>query len=218
MATRPRQPRLSDRVLESKEVVMVRPLTRIAAGLVSVALFLSADVCVGQPLALQPVEDREGRFVISVPPTWRVEQSWKDLPALSALSPEPPEAPPDSVEVFVRDMSFPLSPEGCAQQVAIAMRMTIHEWTTLSEGSDSVGGLAAYSRAYTWRLKHGAERRSLQTCVPLGRRVFVIIGTTTNSPSHVAQNLPELVRIMGTFRPGSAAVPSAHELPGGGNR
>jgi hypothetical protein len=66
-------------------------------------------------------------------------------------------------------MSLPLSPQACAQQVAIAMRMTIHEWTTLSEGPDKIGGLAAYSRAYTWHHKDGAERRSLQTCVPLSR-------------------------------------------------
>jgi hypothetical protein len=205
-------------VLEGKGKVMVRPATLIAVGLVSAALFLSAGISVGQPAALQPVEDREGRFVISLPPTWRVEQSWTDLPALSAVSLEPSETPPDSVEVFVRDMSFPLSPQACAQQVAIAMRMTIHEWTTLSEGSDSIGGLAAYSRAYTWHRKRGAERRSLQTCVPLGRRVFVIIGTTMNSPSHVAQNLPELVRIMGTFRPGPAPAPSGLEPRAEDNR
>jgi hypothetical protein len=204
---------------ESKGNVMVRPAFLIAvAGLVSVDLFLSAGISLGQPSALQPVEDREGRFVISVPPTWRVEQSRRDLPALSARSFESPEAPPDSVEVFVRDMLFPLSPQACAQQVAIAMRMTIHEWTTLSEGPESIGGLPAYSRAYTWHLKDGAERRSLQTCVPLGRRVFVIIGTTMNNPSHVTLNLPELARIMGTFRPGLAPVPPGLEQMASGDR
>jgi hypothetical protein len=212
------QPRLSDAALKNKEAVTMRPATLIAvAGLVSVVLFLSAGIALGQPSALQRVEDREGRFVISLPMTWRVEQSRRDLPALSALSPEPPEAPPDSVEVFVRDMSLPLSPQACAQQVTIAMRMTIHEWTTLSEGPDAIGGLAAYSRVYTWHQKDGAERRSLQTCVPLGRRVFVIIGTTINSPSHVAQNLPELARIIVTFRPGSAPLPPDPEPRGGGN-
>lgn len=169
-----------------------------------------AGVSLGQTSNLQPVQDSEGRFVISVPPTWRVEQSGRD-PALSAKSPVPPGTPPDTVEVFVRDMLYPLSPEGCGRQVAWAMRMTIHEWTTLSEGPDSIGGLAAFSRAYTWHLKTGEERRSVQTCVPLGRRVFVIIGTTMNTPSRVAETLPELTRIIGTFRPGPAPVPPPPE-------
>jgi len=214
----PGQPRLSDRALKGKGAVTMRSAIPIAiAGLVSVVLFLSAGLALGQPSAVQRVEDRQRRFVINLPTTWRVEQSWRDLPALSALSPEPPEAPPDSVEVFVRDMPLPLSPQACAQQVAIAMRMTIHEWTTLSEGPDAIGGLAGYSRAYTWHQKDGTERRSLQTCVPLGRRVFVIIGTTMNSPSHIAENLPELARIIETFRPGPAPLPPAPEPRGGGD-
>jgi hypothetical protein len=160
----------------------------------------------GQTFDLQPILDSEGRFVINLPITWGVTQSRKD-PALSAKSPEPPGAPPDTVEVFVRDTLFALSPEGCGRQVAWVMSMTIHEWTTLSEGPDSIGGLAAFTRAYTWHLKTGEERRSIQTCVPLGRRVFVIIGTTKNSPRRVAEILPELARIIGTFRPGPAPGP-----------
>jgi len=161
-------------------------------------------------LDLQSVSDSDGRFTISVPSTWEIDQSRKDR-ALSARSPESPGAFPDTVEVFVRDMLFPLSPEACASQVAWVMRVTIHEWTTLSEGPDSIGGRAAYSRAYIWRLKNGAERRSLQTCVPVGRRAFVIIGTTMNTPDRVAATLPELSRIIATFRPGPAPLP---EQPG----
>jgi hypothetical protein len=189
---------------------MGRAVLIAVAGIASAALLAggtpAAGGSLGQTLDLQPVKDAEDRFVISVPRTWRVEQVRRD-PALSAKSPEPPGTPPDTVEVFVRDMMFPLSPEGCGRQIAWVMRITIHEWTTLSEGPDSIGGLAAFSRAYTWRLKTGEERRSIQTCVPLGRRVFVVIGTTMNTPSRVAQILPELSRIIATFRPGPAAVP-----------
>jgi hypothetical protein len=162
---------------------------------------------------LIPVQDSAGRFLISVPRTWQVDESRKD-PAFSAKSPEPPGTSPDTVEVFVRDMLFPLSPEGCASQVAWVMRMTIHTWTTLSEGPDSIGGLAAYSRAYTWRLTNGEERRSLQICVPLGRRMFVVIGTTMNTPRRVARNLPDIARIIRTFRPGPAPLPSGPEPRG----
>lgn len=162
------------------------------------------------------VQDSQGRFLISVPPTWLVDWSPRD-PVLSAKSPEAPGTSLDTLDVFVRDTAFALSPEGCATQVAWAMRITIHSWTTLSEGPDTVGGLAAYSRTYTWRLlTTGEERRSIQTCVPMGRRVFVIIGTTMNTPIRVARNLSDLARMIATFRLGSAPLPAA-PVPQGGN-
>lgn len=191
---------------------------RAVVGLVSVTLFAGAGApatgqSLGRPWDLQPVQDNAGRFAISVPLTWRVNYPPKN-PALSVKSPEPPGTSPDTVEVFVRDMMFALSPEGCAQQVAFVMRITIRQWTTLSEGPDSIGGLAAYSRAYTWHLTTGEGRRSIQTCVTLGRRVFVIIGTTMNTPDRVAQNLPEITRIIGTFRPGPTPPEPAPETQG----
>ena len=126
------------------------------------------------------------------------------MPALSAFSPAPPETQPDSVAIFLRDTPFPVSPEFCVQQAGGAMRANIGTWTTVSEGRDTLGGLPSYSRSFTWRTKTGAERRSVLTCVPVGRRVFVIVGTTTNSADGAAQILPELIHIMGTFRPGPA--------------
>ena len=174
----------------------------VAAGLLSV----TGGGALGA-LDLQSVRDADGRFTISVPSTWEVDQFPKDR-AFSAKSPEPPGMSPDTIEVFVRDTMFALSPEACAAQVEWVMRMTIHEWKTLSEGADSIGGLAAYSRAYIWRLKNGEERRSIQACVPVGRRVFVIIGTTRNTRDRIAETFPELTRMIATFRPGPAATPT----------
>ena len=192
---------------------------RLTVGLgIVVAAVIAAAAASGlaQGSGLTLVQDSQGRFLISVPPTWRVDWSPRD-PVLSAKSPEAPGTSPDTLDVFVRDTAFALSPEGCATQVAWVMRMTIHSWTTLSEGPDTVGGLAAYSRTYTWRLlATGEERRSIQTCVPMGRRVFVIIGTTMNTPIRVARNLSELARMIATFRFGSAPLPAA-PVPQGGN-
>jgi len=174
----------------------------VAAALLSVA----GGRAVGA-LDLQSVRDGDGRFTISVPSTWEIDQFPKDR-AFSAKSPEPPGMSPDTIEVFVRDWMFSLSPEACAAQVEWVMRMTIHEWTTLSEGAESIGGLAAYSRAYIWHLKNGEERRSIQACIPVGRRLFVIIGTTRNSRDRIAETFPELKRMIATFRPGPAATPA----------
>jgi hypothetical protein len=184
-----------------------------AAGFVAVAVFL----CPGMGLVraqeeLHPVSDSRGRFTISVPSGWRVVQSKGDLPALSAFSPDPP----DSIAVYVRDMSAPLSPEDCARQAAFAMRLSIGHWTTLSEGPGTLSGLPAYSRTYVWHNKAGVERRSVQTCVSVGARVFVIIGTTMNSEDSVAEKFSELTRIVETFQPGSAPAPPAMPQIGGG--
>jgi hypothetical protein len=192
-------------------------LGKVLLGIVVAAVLLSAAPSgPAGALELQSVRDGHGRFTISLPTTWQIDQSRTDR-ALSAKSAEPPGTPPDSVEVFIRDMAFPVSPEACAGQVAWAMRITIHQWTTLSEGPDSIGGLPAYSRTYTWHVKSGEEHRSLQTCVPVGRRVFVIIGTTMNTPERIAQIFPELTRMIGTFRPASAPDQSAPgQNPSGG--
>ncbi len=92
------------------------------------------------------------------------------------------------------------------------MRFTIHSWGTLHEGSATLAGLPAYSRSYTWRTSGGQDRRSVQTCVTLGRRAFVIVGTTANTQRGVQQDLPKLEQIMATFRPNASNLP-ATELP-----
>jgi hypothetical protein len=178
----------------------VRPAVWIGvAGVLSGALLLTPGLVLAQDF--MPVRDREGRFTISVPSTWRVTQPGGDMPALSAFSPDTTETPPDSVAVFLRDTPFPVSPEFCVRQAGGVMRTSIGTWTTLSEGPDTLGGLPAYSRVFTWRTSTGEERRSVLTCVPVGRRVFVIVGTTASSADGAAKTSPELIRIMGTFRP-----------------
>ena len=89
------------------------------------------------------------------------------------------------------------------------MRFTIHQWTTLEEGPGTLAGFRAYSRQYTWRTGTGQERRSIQTCVTPGRRAFVIVGTTNNSPKGILRDLPELERIISTFRPNLSTDPGA---------
>ena len=178
-------------------------MTRALIGMVVAAtLAVGSAPGLATELELVTVQDSAGRFLIAVPSTWRVDRSLKDR-ALSAKSPEPGPAP-DTLEVFVRDTPVAMSPAACGSQIAWVMRMTIGSWTTVSEGPDTIGGLAAFTREYTWRLKTGEERHSIQTCVTVGRRAFVIIGTTENSPLRRARILPELSRMIATFRPGGA--------------
>src|SRR5207302_7399458 len=133
------------------------------------------------------------------PADWIVLLSTQDR-AVSARSPAMPGRLSDTIDVIARDLPRAITPENCAWQAAMVMRFTIHQWATVREGPGELAGLPAYSREYTWRTSTGYERRSIQTCVTLGRRAFVVVGTTTDTPSDVARDLPELERLMATFR------------------
>ena len=167
--------------------------------------------------ALRVVQDPQSRFTISVPVNWNVQTSTKN-PPVEAKAPARPGQLPDSVDVIVYDMPTPISPQSCVSQATTVMRFTIHNWTTLQETPTTIGGRQAYSRAYVWRARTGEERRSLQTCVTVGRRAFMVVGTTENTPSSVRQELPRLGEIMATLRPNAAAVPAPETrtpVPGG---
>jgi DcrB len=154
------------------------------------------------------VKDPGNRFTITVPADWNVQtSSGGRTPAVSAISPPASGQLSDSVDVIAQDLPIALSPQGCAGEVAQIMRFTIHEWTTLQEGPATLAGLPAYSRSYTWRTRTGQDRRSVQTCVTMGRRAFVIVGTTANTQSDIQEHLARLEQIMATFRPNAKNLP-----------
>jgi len=160
---------------------------------------------------LRPVGDPQHRFTISIPVTWHVRTSNGD-PAVSALSPAPAGEMPDSLEVITRDLLSPISPEACVDTVERLMRFWIHNFTTLEKGPDEIAGLQAYSHSYAWHTQAGVSRQSHQVCVTLGRRAFVLIGSTTNTPEHIAEHLSAIERIMETFRP-LEGPPDARQQP-----
>ena len=172
------------------------------------AVTLAAAVHAAQPAALRIVQDPGNRFTIGIPDDWIVETSPRDR-ALTARSPATPGQLSNTIDVITRDLLRAITPENCAWQAAQVMRFTIHHWTTLEEGPGTLAGFRAYSRQYTWRTGTGQERRSIQTCVTPGRRAFVIVGTTNNSPKGILRDLPELERIISTFRPNLSTDPGA---------
>jgi len=86
---------------------------------------------------------------------------------------------------------------------------TAGAWTTLEEGPITFNGMQAYTRDYVWRTGTGAPRRSVQTCVTVGRRAFLLVGTTANTPAAVQDDLPQVEHIMATFQPVVSTLPSA---------
>ncbi len=146
------------------------------------------------------VADPHDRFTISVPLTWQVRTSDGD-PSVEATSPAPTGALPDTLDVIARDFSTTLSAEECVQKAEWLMRLVSVDFKTVEKHPGSLAGLNAFAHAYTWRTRSGADRRSYQVCVTVKRRVFILIGSTTNDPTYVLEHLPVLQRMIETFRP-----------------
>jgi len=197
----------------------MKRVNAILGAAVVVGTMMISTLTMSQGATLKNVRDPLGRFAISVPATWNVQTSTSTrAAAVKTAAPTPSGGLPDSVDVIVQDTFSPLSPQACIGEADTVMRFTIHNWTTVQQGATTLGDLPAYSRVYSWRAPTGQQRQSVQSCVTMGRRAFVIVGTTANTPIAVRQNLPQLQQIMNTFRPlASAPPPAAPTTPGPGH-
>jgi hypothetical protein len=186
-----------------------RASSMLGAAVVLGMMMLSA-VAMTNGATFKNARDPLGRFTISVPATWSVQTSTSPRAAsVITQAPAKPGQLPDSVDVIVQDMPSALTAQTCVGEADTVMRFTIHKWTNVSQGKSTLGGLPAYTRVYNWQTSTGQQRQSIQSCATLGRRAFMVVGTTANTPISVRQNLPQLQQIMNTFRPLASAPPPA---------
>jgi hypothetical protein len=164
--------------------------------------------------SLKVVTDPQHRFTIAIPSNWLVKTSTDSRSAaVSANSPAAAGSLSDSVDVVIQDFDYAISPQSCLGDAATVMRFTIHSWTTLHEGPATLAGMPAYSRVYRWRTASGQPRRSIQTCVTVGRRAFVVVGTTDDTTAAVNQRFPVIQQIIASFRPNLSNVPAPASVP-----
>lgn len=191
--------------------IAVAALTMPAGAITYPAPAMPAAV---QASGLKPVSDPEHRFTIAMPAGWNVLTQTKN-PSVVGTSPNPSGQLPDSVNVVVYDMPNAISAEDCIHESDLVLRYAIHTWTNVSQGPVTVGGKPAYSRVYDWK-SGGSSRRSIQTCVTEGHRVFMVVGTTENTPAKVSAELPVFQRVTATLRPNAAALPAKEPTRAGG--
>lgn len=160
------------------------------------------------------VHDLANRFTIEVPADWTTTLSRGD-PALAAISPSTGGDLPASLDVIVRDLPVPISAETCIYEAQYVMRRAIQRYASVTAGPDHIGSLPAWSHVYIWTAKAGQERHSIQTCVTVGRRAILAIGTTANRAERLRDDLPALTRAMQSLRP--AAAPSDPDRIHGGH-
>lgn len=186
----------------------------IAGAVPGIAAPSSAPVVAQAPAPQVVVKDPANRFTIMVPRTWSFQTSTSGrAPAVAAKAPAASGQLPDSVDVITQDLPTAIDPVSCGEKMAMVMRFTIKNWTTLKEGAATFVGKPAYSRIYTWHTSTGQDRRSEQTCVTLGRRAFVVVATTANDERSIQQDVPQLERIAATFQPNEAILPGPVERP-----
>ena len=196
----------------------MRRMNAVLGAAVVAGTMMISTLVMTEGAALKNVRDPLGRFTISVPATWNVQTSTSSRAAAVTTAAPATSGLPDSVDVIVQDTSSALSPQACVGEADMVMRFTIHSWTTVQQGATTLGGLPAYSRVYVWRANTGQQRESVQSCVTRGRRAFMVVGTTANTPLTVREHLPQLQQIMNTFRPlASAPPPEAPATPGPGH-
>ena len=192
-------------------IAMLSVSSATVAGLAAPAPAVAASSAAPQVL----VKDPENRFTIMVPANWTVQTSTSArAPAVTAKSPASGGQLPDSVDIITQDLPTPINAQECADKVSLVMRFTIHSWTTLHEGTATLLGMPAYSRTYTWRTSGGQDRRSELTCLTMGRRAFVMVGTMANDQHAAPHDLTQLQHIIGTFHPNMMNLPSS-DHPGG---
>ncbi len=196
----------------------MRRMSAVLGAAVVGGTMMISTMAMTEGATLKNVRDPLGRFTISVPAAWNVQTSTSSRAAAVETAAPAKAGLPDTVDVIVQDTFTALSPQACVGEADVVMRFTIHNWTTVRQGMTTLGGLPAYSRVYVWRAQTGQQRESVQSCVTVGRRAFMVVGTTANTPINVRQNLPQLQQIMNTFRPlASAPPPEAPTTPGPGH-
>lgn len=165
-----------------------------------------------QDAGLTTVRDPQNRFTIDVPAGWSVRTQAKN-PSVVAKAAATKTALPDSLQVTVYDWSTPLSAQACISESDIVLRYVIHTWTTVKEGPVTVAGQPGYSRVYNWKAG-GEPRQSVETCLTHGNRVYVVVGTTDNTPVKVAATMPLMLRSIATLQPNLTNV-AASTTPAG---
>ncbi|HLW47899.1 MAG TPA: hypothetical protein VKW09_09050 [bacterium] len=151
--------------------------------------------------ALTAVHDLGHVFSLSVPATWRTKVTKGDT-ALSAVSSAAGDGPPDTVEVVVRDTMVGINDaKSCEEKAKWVMRVWLHkQFTTLSEGPMTIGGLPSYAQTYTWTAAEGAQRWSTQACVVQQGKVYVLTGTTAYVPPAAPPRAGLIMTILNSFR------------------
>jgi hypothetical protein len=149
---------------------------------------------------LQVVTDPQSRFKISFPLDWQVVRAKAGPEAVLAFGPGRTRQTRPNVTVVIEDLPRPLSAAAYAATAKPKMRAALPALAIIKEGPATVAHRPAYYRYYTWR--RGRTRlEQVQTYFVVGRRAFVLTGTTLDTPERIRHDTPVIAQIFETFVP-----------------
>lgn len=185
------------------------PVLRSLSAVLIIILWTGAVSPTGaQSPRMRSVADPGGRFTISFPSAWRVVTPESGLPAVAGLAPDAPGGFHVNVNVIVENLSTAVSPKGYAALSEPAMRAMFHEFTVIDQGAAKVARRSAYYRYFTWKPNVGDVLYQVQAYFTIGRRGFVLTGTTVNDPDRIRQDFTVISQIFETFKPASSRSPA----------
>jgi hypothetical protein len=174
-----------------------RTVSWVLVALVGIATLVPA----ARPAGLQLASDPNGRFVISFPDDWQVVITKSGASSVVGLAPAAQGQFHVNVNVVVEELAAPVSAATYARLVMPKMATAFQEFTVMKEGSARIAHRPSYYRYYTWRRGPGTVLYQVQSYFTVGRRAFVLTGTTLNAPDRVRRDVPVIGQIFETFSP-----------------
>lgn len=183
---------------------MMRSAHGVLAAIVAMLSIAVCELAAAQSLT-QTIADRKGRFTIDFPDDWHVVSPAGGVIAVLGVATAQEGPNPASVNVVVEDTPQAMSPQTYAALSGRMLRVVFHDYTAIQEGAATIAGLPAYYRYYTWQPNIGRVLYQVQVYFTVGRRGFVITGSTWNDPVYTRRYVPIIAQIIETFRPASSA-------------
>jgi hypothetical protein len=176
---------------------------RIVSRFVVVTLFFAAAFApeVVSSAIMQAASDPNGRFKISFPADWQVVKTKSGSSTVIGFRPAAPRQFRANVNVVVEEIPESISAATYAQLAKPKMDAVFNDFTVLKEGPATIARRQAYYRYYTWRPKDQGELYQVQAYFTVGRRAYVLTGTTMNNSDRVRRDIPIMSQIFETFAP-----------------
>ena len=183
---------------------MIR-LSRVLFGVTIVLLSIAVSEFADAQVSMRSVSDSKGRFTIDFPGDWHVVRPESGMIAVLGVATAQEGPNPASVNVVVEEIPRAISPQTYARLSERMLRTVFHNYTAIEDGAATIAGLPAYYRYFTWQPNTGGVLYQVQVYFTVGRRGFVITGSTWNDPTYTRKYVPIIAQIIETFRPATAA-------------
>jgi hypothetical protein len=197
--------------LQTRRIPVIRS-SQLLFGIIIALLSIVAPGLADAQSSMHSIADAKGRFTIDFPRDWQVVRPASGMIAVLGVATVPEGPNPASVNVVVEDIPRAISPQTYARLSERMLRTVFHNYTAIEDGAATIAGLPAYYRYFTWQPNIGRDLYQVQVYFTVGRRGFVVTGSTLNDPAHTRKYVPTIAQIIETFRPAtSASLPGSYD-------